>query len=575
MFYNYTYTTKEVEKMMEKQKKKKIIIIASIAFVLCVFASLLTMWKINKYSLELSVAEKTITLEYGVDELPEITALCKGTLINRKGTPVKTTMKGELDLKKLGTYTVTFTAKYKNMTLKEKRTIVIADSLAPEITLVSSPNYYTNPSSAYVEEGFSAIDNYDGDISSQVVSVEKDGIVTYTVTDSSGNSASAERKIIYKDVIAPVITLTSGNIISLNKGKDFVDPGYIAIDECDGDLTSSVSVEGTVDGHTYGTYTLTYRVTDSSGNLGETKRTVRIADLNAPVISLHGSQSTYIKVGTPYTDPGFTASDNLDGDLTSKVSVTGGVDTSKMGINTITYQVTDSFGNTTTVTRSVYVYQKQAIANPVHPGNKVVYLTFDDGPSRHTARLLDILDKYGVKATFFVTNQFPAYEHMIGETYRRGHTIALHTYKHIYSSLYANEAAYYNDLEAIKNICVNQTGIIPTIVRFPGGTSNTVSKNYCPGIMSSLVNSLSYHGFLYCDWNVSSGDAGGAKTISAIANNVISGIRRNNVSIVLQHDITSNSVEAVEQILFWGIQNGYTFLPMSESTPMVHFSPRN
>ena len=93
--------------------------------------------------------------------------------------------------------------------------------------------------------------------------------------------------------------------------------------------------------------------------------------------------------------------------------------------------------------------------------------------------------------------------------------------------------------------------------------------------ISLLVNSISYHGFLYCDWNVSSGDAGGAKTVSAISNNVINGIKKKNVSVVLQHDITSASVEAVEKILFWGIQNGYTFLPMSETTPMVHFKPQN
>ena len=561
--------------MMKKLQKKTVIIIALVSLFLCSLASVFIIWKLNKYFLELNISEKTITLEYGVDELPEITALCKGTLINRKGTPVKTKMKGKLDLTKLGTYTVTFTASYKDMILTEKRNIVVVDTLAPEITLVSSPDYYTNPSAAYVEEGFSAIDNYDGDLTAQVISTEKDGIVTYTVTDSSGNMATAERKIIYKDVIAPVITLTNGTSISLNKGNDFIDPGFTAIDECDGDITSAVTVEGTVDGYTYGTYTLTYRVTDSSGNTGEIKRTVRIADLTAPVIALKGEQSTYIKVGTTYTDPGFTASDNIDGDLTAKVTVTGWVDTSKMGINTITYQVTDSFGNTTTINRSIYVYQKQMVSNPVDPGNKVVYLTFDDGPSKYTSRLLDILDKYGVKATFFVTDQFPTYQYMIGETHRRGHTIALHTYKHRYEVLYQNETAYYNDLEAIKNIVVNQTGIVPTIVRFPGGTSNTVSRNYCKGIMSSLVNSISYHGFLYCDWNVSSGDAGGAKTSEAVANNVISGITKHNVSIVLQHDITSFSVEAVEQILFWGIQNGYTFLPMSDTTPMVHFRPQN
>jgi peptidoglycan/xylan/chitin deacetylase (PgdA/CDA1 family) len=247
-----------------------------------------------------------------------------------------------------------------------------------------------------------------------------------------------------------------------------------------------------------------------------------------------------------------------------------------MGINAITYSVRDAFGNVTTKSRTVYVYEKQAVSAPINPGNKVVYLTFDDGPSRYTSSLLEILDKYGVKATFFVTTQFPSYQYMIGETYRRGHTIALHTNTHNYASVYASEEAYYRDLFAIRDVVIAQTGgFSPSIVRFPGGTSNTVSRKYCKGIMSTLVGSISYFGYQYCDWNVSSGDAGGAKTVSAVYNNVISGIRKHSVSVVLQHDITSHSVEAVDEIIFWGLMNGYTFLPMNESTPMVHFKPQN
>ena len=112
-------------------------------------------------------------------------------------------------------------------------------------------------------------------------------------------------------------------------------------------------------------------------------------------------------------------------------------------------------------------------------------------------------------------------------------------------------------------------------MRFPGGTSNTISRNYCKKIMTTLSKSLGYRGYFYCDWNVSSGDAGGAKTKDEVANNVINGIKRNNVSIVLQHDIVSFSVDAVEKIIVWGLANGYTFLPMNESTPMYHHKPNN
>ena len=93
--------------------------------------------------------------------------------------------------------------------------------------------------------------------------------------------------------------------------------------------------------------------------------------------------------------------------------------------------------------------------------------------------------------------------------------------------------------------------------------------------MTALTKSLSYHGYFYCDWNVDSKDAGGANDASTVAANVIAGIQKYDVSNVLQHDIKEYSVEAVEEIIFWGLENGYTFLPLTESSPMPHFSPNN
>ena len=416
--------------------------------------------------------------------------------MKKDGVPVETSTRGFLNLKKLGTYQLTYFAEYKGIHIEETRTFVVQDTLAPVIELVADPEHYTSPVATYEEEGFTAIDNYDGDITDQVIREEHDGIVTYTVTDTSGNTVAVDREIIYKDVIAPVITLNEGNAINFS-------------------------------------------------------------------------------IGNTFTDPGYSASDNIDGDITSKVTVSGSVDTNTMGRYKITYTVADAAGNTATKTRSILVYKKQAVANTVNPGSKVVYLTFDDGPGRYTGRLLDILDKFGVKATFFVTNQFPSYQYLIGDAHRRGHTIALHTATHQFANIYSSEEAYYNDLEIIHNICVAQTGVAPSIVRFPGGTNNATSKSYCAGLMTTLTQSLSYHGYLYCDWNVDSRDAGGATTSSAVAANVIAGIQKNNVSNVLMHDIKGYSVEAVEEIIFWGLENGYTFLPLNESSPMPRFSPRN
>ncbi len=558
--------------LLKKNKKK--ILIAAIALLVCIAAAIITIFQLNEYYLELSLPEDTITLEYGVDPVPEITAICKGTIINKEGTPIETTTEGEFDSEKVGTYEVTYKAVYKKMDLSEKRTFVVQDTIAPVIDLVADPDYFTSPIAQYVEEGFSATDNYDGDITNKVIRTETRDTVTYTVKDSSGNETTVERTIVYKDVVAPEISLTDGTETVFNVGSDYKDPGFTAADDVDGDITDKVVVDGSVDGHTEGTYTLTYKVADSSNNPFEIQRKVTVKDIKAPVITLTGDSSVYLLINSSYEDPGFSASDNKDGDVTSKVAVSGSVDTSKTGQYKITYSVSDSAGNTTSVVRTISVYEKQEDV-PTTPSGKVVYLTFDDGPSKYTARLLDILDKYGVKATFFVTNQFPSYQYMIGETARRGHTIALHTYSHKYESVYASDDAYYADLQKIQDVVVAQTGSPSYIIRFPGGTNNTVSRKHSPGIMTRLSQSVGERGYVYTDWNVSSGDAGGTKSTSGVVNNVIKGIQKKNTSIVLQHDITSYSVEAVDQILSWGIANGYTFLPMTTGSPTVHYTPAN
>ena len=530
----------------------------------------------NEYVIEFDADDGAqFTIEFGEDiEMMEVGAKYKGNILLSEGIDVDVVQQGNVDTSKLGSYDVSYTAMYEDVEKSITVKYIVEDNKAPVIDLVVNEDSYTSPKDNYAEEGYTALDNCDGDITDQVIREEKDGKVIYTVEDSSGNIAVVERVIVYKDKVAPVITLNGDNEIKVNIGDIYTEEGYVAVDDCDGDITERVAVEGTVDTATPGNYLIEYKVKDSYGNVATVSRNISVADFKAPVISLNGEKKLYIKVGSEYAEAGFKAQDNVDGDVTDKVVVSGKVDTSKCGSYKIQYTVTDKAGNTVTENREVYVFNKQANTNTVNPGNKVVYLTFDDGPGPYTKKLLDILDKYGVKATFFVAGQKPAYHYMIGETYRRGHTIALHTYSHQYS-IYSSEDTYYADLKKIEDVCVEQTGVKPTIVRFPGGTSNTISRNYCKGIMTALTKSLSYHGYLYCDWNVSSGDAGGAKTKEEVANNVINGIKRNNVSIVLQHDISSFSVDAVETIITWGLANGYTFLPMDENAPMVHHPANN
>lgn len=325
----------------------------------------------------------------------------------------------------------------------------------------------------------------------------------------------------------------------------------------------SVQVIGEVDINTLGEYPVVYRA-EHNDFIADLTIIYEVIDTTAPVITLEGDEDFVLYVGEEYEEPGFIATDICDGDLTDKVVVTG--EPSPYRDFVITYTVSDSSGNTCEVERHVSVV--------VGDNQKVMYLTFDDGPSAYTKRLLDVLDQYNVKATFFVTGQNLDYVDMIGEAYRRGHTIALHTYSHDYS-IYSSAEDYYADLQKIQDIVVEQTGEEAKIVRFPGGTSNTTSGKYCEGIMSFLAKDLEEKGYEYCDWNVSSGDGGGAHDEATVLQNVMnfsSGIRK---AIVLQHDTQGFSVDAVDDIILYARSQGYLLLPLTESSPMVHQGTNN
>ena len=329
-----------------------------------------------------------------------------------------------------------------------------------------------------------------------------------------------------------------------------------------------VTKSGDADLSKIGTYPVTYTA-NYNGKSKSIDVNIKVVDKTGPEIKLKGGNEIHWRLGKEFKDPGFTAVDDVDGDVTANVTVEGNVDINAEGTYTLTYKAKDSSGNETTVERKVTVEQKK---EPVvtDPSDKVVYLTFDDGPGPYTQKLLDILDKYNVKATFFVTHGYPNYENLIGEEARRGHTVAVHSYTHKYDQIYRSVDAFFEDFNKMNDVVKAQTGQEATILRFPGGSSNTVSRKYCPGVMTALTNEMNNRGILYADWNVSSGDAGETTSTQQVITNVINGIQKNHVSTILQHDIKDFSVNAVEQIIQWGKSNGYTFLPLTEHSPMFH-----
>lgn len=490
------------------------------------------------------------------------------------------TATGTIDMSEIGTYTITYsvTDGYHN-TANVQRTIRVEDHTPPAFQLVGESTMTHNIAEPYQDPGYTAVDNYDGDVTDMVevagsVDVNNMGTyeIVYSVSDSSGNSNTIKRTIVVKDIAFPDIKLKGDSKIILTLGKDYQEPGFNAVDNYDGDLTSAVKVSGSINKNKVGTYPLTYTVTDNSGNTTEVKRTVVYRENEPPKLTLKGDAKMTMQAGTKYKEPGYTATDNYDGNITSSVKVSGNVNIYRAGTYTLTYTVADSSGNKATAKRIVTVKAKPQ-SDTVAPNGKVIYLTFDDGPGKHTQRLLDILDKYNVKVTFFTVSN--SYAYMMAKEAAAGHTVAIHSATHNFSQIYSSEEAYFADLKEQQNLILKHTGIKSTLVRFPGGSSNSVSMKYNKGIMTRLTKSLTDMGYQYFDWNVDSNDAGGASTADEVFQNVISGVKKRNVSVVLQHDIHGFSVDAVEKIIIWGLANGYTFLPMDASSPTAHHVVRN
>ena len=154
--------------------------------------------------------------------------------------------------------------------------------------------------------------------------------------------------------------------------------------------------------------------------------------------------------------------------------------------------------------------------------------------------------------------------------YVEGHTVGLHTASHNYQTVYSSVDGYYNDLYSVSNRVKRLTGYESKIIRFPGGSSNTVSKKYNVVIMTTLTQDVINKGFKYYDWNLSSGDAaGGNPTSSDIYNYVVNNLRRDRVNMVLMHDIKTYTRDALRDIIRYGKNNGYTFEKITMDTTMI------
>lgn len=460
---------------MKKGIKISIIFIAFLFLFVSINFLEVNSLKINGSDLEISKDENYIDEGYTLKFL--------GIKLNKK---VKTT--STVDTSTIGTYKVTYETKFLINKVKKERIVKVKDGIYPTIELIGKEEVTLCPNSEYVEEGFKAEDNLDGDITSNVETIIEDGKIIYKVADSSNNITTKERKIIKEDVKKPSITLK-------------------------------------------------------------------------------GSATTYVIKGNKYKDKGATATDNCDGTITKNIVTTNNVNTNKKGTYKVTYEVNDSSGNKATKERKVVV------TNQI---SGYIYLTFDDGPSLDiTPKILDILKKNDVKATFFITFGDTSTDYLLKRIHDEGHTLALHSYTHNYSKVYASESSYFNDLNKIRNRVYNATGVKSNIIRFPGGSSNTVSY-FNPGIMSRLTRLVEQKGYTYFDWNVSSGDASSHPTKKSVYNNVTRHLG-SGTNVVLMHDYSGNkaTLNALQDVIDYGKEHGYVFERITSSTPVIQHGIAN
>lgn len=358
---------------------------------------------------------------------------------------------------------------------------------------------------------------------------------------------------------------------------------------------SSVQVSSNIDTKRVGNYTVTYQIKDYKKTC-----TVSVKDTKAPKLKVK-TYTTDLKEDVKPNSFVESVEDDSKVTLSFKNKVT------KDEKQTVTIIAKDAYGNCTmkdtTLTLKKDTEKPVISTDPIHvytdskpnyksyievtdnldlnpkikiDSSKVVYLTFDDGPSENTDKVLKILKKYDAKATFFVTGNNQKYNDSIRKAEKQGNTIALHTYTHDYATVYSSTEAYFNDLQQISDMVKQITGKAPKYIRFPGGSSNMVSANYSQGIMSKLDSMVHERGYEYFDWNCSSGDAA---SNSVPAQTIVDNSTNCNYDqiMLLFHDSSpkTSTVEALPAIIENYKSRGYVFKAISDDTPIFHHGVNN
>lgn len=303
------------------------------------------------------------------------------TATDNVDTTVNVITSGSVDTTKVGSHIITYTATdAAGNTAIATRTVTVTPVISSNTPPIANDMNIEINGSTTVDFNLIATDTEGDDLNYSIITPPANGSLngldsttgeitystdgyigntsfTYIANDAESNSSVATVNIVINDVIVPDTTkptiTINGTDLNLTVGDTYVEQGAAATDDVDGNITANIIITGTVDTNTTGTYTISYDVNDTAGNVADTAtRTVTVTDGIAPVITVNGTDVSVVQ-NTPYSDAGATATDNVD--TTVNVTTSGSVDTTTVGTYTITYTATDNAGNTDTVTRTVTV----------------------------------------------------------------------------------------------------------------------------------------------------------------------------------------------------------------------------
>lgn len=383
-----------------------------------------------------------------------------------------------------------------------------------------------------------------------------DYVITYKYKDEKINV-----NVKVADIVPPVLLLKSYETDMVEEIK----PEKL-VESVEDDSKVTIAFEDNTNINKEGKQTVTVIATDEYGNQSSGKVSVtRNKDTKAPVIENLADTIEIWQGNDVIGDPHIQISDNLD--KKPKIEIdTSKIDNTKVGEYEIVYTVTDRSGNSAKKSQNVKV-----IANDEF-NKKIVYLTFDGGPSSITPQILKILEEEKVPATFFVNGVDKDSAKWIRAMKELGHSVGLNSY--IYdASVYKDSETFWQDIDKTAQLVKEQTGEDTTLLRFLGGSGNTLSKDYAYDIMTTLTREALDKGYQYYDWNVDVGDTEGDNVASEkIAENALNHDEETMYITIVLHDEEGKqtTVDALKQIIQEYKEQGFTFMPITEKSQYVH-----